>query len=367
MKKPRFLYIFLVLIFLLPASIGAIDIGLVVNEYFGYSNPRGFEFRAGIVPRASILIGENSNIFFSAEFEVGKKDGAYYHSERMNFLRTEFSTVMGPWGFRIGRFNYSDPLTFAAEGLFDGVQLTHTNFLGRTSIGAWYSDTYNLLAAIEWEHPSVMDLFQFKASYTGNIDVSFASSTDKFHSHFFTFKAGLPISSFLIEVGGVHEVTRTEEAGVPDTYAQALAFELGFYWTLPTSFPSRLSFIGRTALGPFVPVRPKHYGEIFTASLSGITIITLDYTARVFRQLGAGVTASYYIRNDIDVPNSFPIAGGNNGQMLGGEVSTKIVWNPFSDLQFILGAGAFFPAMGNNWPNIDPLWRIDLTLILAVL
>jgi len=368
MKKNRFIYIFLILIFLLPASIGAIDIGFVVNEYFAYDNFKGFEFRAGLVPRLSFIFGDHSSFFMSAGFDVGKKDGEYYYSEYLELLRTEFSTLYGPWGIRAGRINYSDPLSFSASGLFNGIHLTHTSSQGRTGIGIWHAGQQQILSAVEWEHPAVLDLFSLKAAYTGNMTNPFSSPNDAFNSHFFTLKAGLPISSFIIELGAVHEWTETLIQNDAPVYSQALAAELGFYWTVPTPFTSRLSFIVRTAIGPFVPVSPKTYGEIFTANLSGITIVTADYTARFLRQLGAGVTLSYFIRNDLQTPNSFTIsAPGNNGYLLGGEITSRVVWSPFSDLQFILGGGAFFPAMGNNWPNVNPLWRINLTLIFAIL
>jgi len=51
---------------------------------------------------------------------------------------------------------------------------------------------------------------------------------------------------------------------------------------------------------------------------------------------------------------------------LGGELFANLVWSPFSDMQYILGAGVFLPAVGNNWPGATAVWRIDFSTIFSL-
>jgi len=191
MKKTRFNYLFLILILLLPVSLGAFDFGLLTNQYMGLSNAgeddNQFEYKGGVIPRFSYLFGETGSFYTSASFTVGYLDEFYFVPE---LLRTEFSIGFGGFGIRAGRFNYSDPLTYIANGLFDGIQLNHTSRFGRFGLGAWYTgfqykreakirmteedqriydlklnysdffDTYfapkRMLGSLNWEHPSLV-------------------------------------------------------------------------------------------------------------------------------------------------------------------------------------------------------------------
>jgi len=93
----------------------------------------------------------------------------------------------------------------------------------------------------------------------------------------------------------------------------------------------------------------------------------LTYSARFFETLGASFTASYFIRNDLLTPASYIVTGEDKGKnLLGAELFSKVIWSPFSDMQFSLGVGTFLPPFGNNWPSARAIWKIDLATVIAI-
>jgi hypothetical protein len=49
------------------------------------------------------------------------------------------------------------------------------------------------------------------------------------------------------------------------------------------------------------------------AKLSGIAMVSVDYIAQVFDTLSAGISSSYFIRNDSKTFNAYPLSEGNSG------------------------------------------------------
>jgi len=405
------------LILLLPISLFAFDFGLITNQYIGYGNSGGdenyFKYQGDILPRISFLIGDSGELFLSAGMTLGYEEEFFYVPE---LLRTEFSMRFGSSRIKAGRFTYSDPLSFIANGLFDGLQFTHNSNAGNFSVGAWYTgllykknanitmtgndqaiydsvldyndffDTYfappRLLASLNWEHPSIAELLSLKIALAGQIDLT--DKDEKYHSEYFILKAGIPVKSFLIELGGSLELSQsTLPAALPEEaednqLAMAFAWSLGLFWTLPTSFNSRLSLVGNFAGGrtddfirAFVPVTTETFGNLLEAKLSGLTAIDLNYTARINRFLGTSLTASYFIRNDLGTFKGYPIIGAADGTeddkyFLGAELYARLIWSPTSDLQLNLGGGAFIPSLGDAAPDEKARWRVELTAVLAL-
>jgi len=407
--KQRFLKLsaafFLIALFLLPVSLFAFDFGLITNHYMAYGNKGAdkdtFTWQSDILPRFSFLIGDNADFFFSAGLTLGFEDDFYYVPE---LLRTEFSMRFSNSAIKAGRISYADPLSFLASGLFDGVQFSHNSAIGNFSVGALYtgllykktanitmtaadqtrydsvldynsfSETYfappRFLTALDWEHPSVAQLFALRAAFIGQVD--FSDEDEKYDSQYFTIKAVIPVKNFLFELGGSLETSqlKTSPSNVNDV---ALAWSLGVFWTLPTSFNSRLSLAGNFAgggtddLGAFVPITTKSYGDILEAKLSGLSVIELKYTARFTETIGTDLKASFFVRNDLATYQGYPLDDeAKDEYFLGTEIFARFVWSPVSDLQLNLGGGAFFPALGNV-SDKKPLWRVELSAILAIL
>lgn len=417
MKKTRVYFLLLIFIFLAPAFLGAVDFGFLLNQHlgFGYTevDDNFVEYKAGLVPYLSMLIGKNGSFYTSASMMLGYKDEFYFYPE---LLRTEFEMNLGAIGISAGRIAYADPLTYIAEGLFDGFRVTHTSAMGRFGFGAWYTglqfkksanitmtdddqalfsssldygdfaNTYfaprRFLAALGWEHLSIAGLLRINAAILGQFDAT--KSDGSYHNQYFIVKTGIRLNSLLFEAGGSMEIAQIKyysrdnlgQVVVDSNYTSKLGFlgELGVYWTVPTEFRSRLSFVGWFAgghkndtLGAFVPVTTKSYGEILKAKLTALSAFTLDYSARVMDSVGAGVSASYFIRNDKVTANTYPMtSAATDKSMLGMELFARLTWSPFSDLQIGLDGGMFLPQMGNVWKDGKVLWKIDLTAVLAI-
>jgi hypothetical protein len=379
----------------------AFDFGLITSQYVASANPgtkdADFEYRADIMPRLLFLFGDTGKLSVSAGMTLGIADGFYYVPE---LLGTEFTFQSGNWEFTAGRMQYTDPLGFIASGLFDGARLTHASKAGVFGVGAWYTGLlykknaiitmtawdqasydspilYNdflktyfaprrLLAALDWEHPSIMERLLLKAALVVQADLS--SRDEKYHSQYAVLKASVPINQFMFELGGSFEAAESKNFNI------AFAWDFGVFWTPPANFNSRLSLTGHFTGGntggfiaAFVPVTGKFYGDILKVKLSGISILSLDYTARFIDTLSASLTVSHLIRNDQGTYAVWPASGANNsGYSLGTELFARVVWSPVSDLNLNLGGGAFFPVLGNVNPKERAQWLIELGVIYAV-
>jgi len=407
MRKIRGLFVclFLIVTLILPVSLSALDFGLITSHYAGYDNQTdsegGFEYRGDMLPRLTGLIGDFGEFILSAGLSFRVKDELYYVLE---LLRTEINMRFGGSSIKAGRIYYSDPLGFIANGLFDGIQFSHNSSAGIFNIGAWYTgflyketanitmtdndrDIYEaavnygdflnsyfapsrLLASFDWEHPSIAELFSLKAAVTGQVD--FSGADEKLHTQYFTVKASFPAKSFLFEIGGSLQAAQTVWA---DDYKFTMAFagDFGIFWTLPSSFHSRLSLSGRFSGGriddfmtAFIPVTNEIYSEIFQPKLSALSILGLNYTARLNHTIGTSLSASCFVRGDLGTFTGYPAAEDSEGYFLGTEFYARLVWSPFSDLQFNIGGGAFLPALGDAGPEEKILWRAEITMVLAL-
>jgi len=396
--------IFLILLLILPVSIFAYDFGLIINENDGFGNAvsedNAFDFKIDILPRFSTLIGDNGEFIISAGFSFGKENEEFFYIPEL--LRTEFSMRFGDSGIKVGRINYSDPLSFIANGLFDGVQYYYNSGAGSFRFGAWYTgfqykkraniamtedDQENLLiptddfdtyfaskrafASVGWEHPSVGEFLHLNTAVIGQVDLN-GTDTD-YHSQYVILKVAIPINNFLFELGGSVEFSQQTVAD-ENKFNTAFAGEIGLFLLFPSKFNTRLSFTGTIAsgmvndsVGAFIPISGKEYGYILKSKIPGLSVFSLNYSSKFGNFLGGSFTASYFVRNDLGTFNSYPVTAENDGYFLGPEASARITWSPASDLQFNLGGGAFFPSLGDAGPKEDIKWRVDLSVILSLL
>jgi len=404
MKKTNLLFfISYFLFFIFPLS--AYDFGLVISENDGFGNSvsedNAFDFKVDILPRFSTLIGDNGEFIISAGFSIGMENEEFFYIPEL--LRTEFNMRFGNSGLKVGRFNYSDPLSFIANGLFDGVQYYYNSGAGSFRFGAWYTgfqykkraniamteddqtalstpfeygdiDTYfasrRVISSVGWEHPSIGEFLHLNTAFVGQTDLNDVDT--KYHSQYVILKAGIPINNFLMEFGGSVELSQT--VADENKFNTAFAGEIGLFLLFPSKFNSRLSFTGiitsgetDDAIGAFIPITGNEYGYILKSKISGLSVFSLNYSSKFSNSLGGSFTASYFVRNDLGTFNSYPVTAENDGYFLGPEASARITWSPASDLQFNLGGGAFFPSLGDAGPKEKVKWRVDLSVILSLL
>ena len=413
----------LLIVLFLPGFVWAIDFGIVLDQNADYGGFVGsaddladglFTYSGILIPRVSAMIGDTGDIIVSAGFQAAYSDGWFFVPE---LLRTEFSFYSGMFGFTVGRMQYSDPLGFIADGLFDGAQFSLTSEAGTFSLGAWYTgllykrraniamttdelksyaiqldfsdfaNTYfaprRLVAAIGWEHLGWK--VKTRLSVLGQADLAdgFNFSNEKLlHSQYLIGKASLPGNVFSLDAGGAFSLTQ-----YGGELSSAFAAELGIAVTPPMRIRSRISLLGRYASGafegdtftPFEPFTIKTQGEILNAKLSGLSFISLDYIARLHNTFSVGITSSYFIRNDLKTYSAYPVLNESNtletsplrlvegsGYLLGNEFFARLLWSPLSDMQFNLGGGVFLPSLGNVAPDADMSWRVELNVIIAL-
>ena len=414
MKK----YLFIALIFLLPfAAVSAAEFSLLTSQYFAAEkqgeNDTGFEYQANILPGFAHIFNESCDVYLSAGITLGWKEEFKWTPE---LLRTEFSWQNSSMSFRLGRINYSDPLGLIASGLFDGLQFSHSSIAGTFSIGAWYtgflykktsyivmnerdlvsfnvpfnpekfSDTYfasrRLLASLDWWHPSIAGLFQLRAAVTAQFDLPNAeknSKTEKYNSQYYTVKAVIPVKNIDIELGGSVE---TSQYTASDAKVNAaLAGIANVFFKIPTKFSSSISLTSRFATGSkekikaFTPITNRFYGDIHKMRMPGSSLLGLSYTARFTPEFGMSFGASHFLRHDNTSYLGYPFKTDENnvikkeyknGRSIGTEFTTRLVWSPFTDLQFNLGGGVFLPVLGNAAAKEKPLWVAELTLVFAL-
>ena len=387
--------------FLLPASLGATDFGLILNQSAeaGGVEEASFLYEANFIPRFSFLLGDSGEFIVTAGMTAGYDRDGYVIPE---LLRTELSWLFSNAAITAGRMQYSAPFDYVAGGLFDGFQFSYDSPAGTFNAGVWYtgllykkkanitvtaedsqsyhavvdydnfSDTYfasrRIVTAFGWDHPSIAELVRVKLAVIAQADMN--GRDDYLHSQYVTAKIGVPVESFFFELSGALELAETG-----DGFNIGLAGELGAFWTLPTAFPSRLSFTGhfssgKATSGPlaaFTPITAKPCGAVLEAEPSGISSLSLDYTANLYKTFSAGLTSSYFIRSDLGTYTGYPLDTENNdGYFLGNEFFTRLVWSPVSDLQISLGGGIFLPSTGNASPGRESLWRIKLAAVLAL-
>jgi len=373
------------------------DFGLLLNQNAGYGGIGGdgnFDYSIGIAPRVTGLIGKTGDFIISGGFELDYNDGWGYVPE---LLRTELSLHPGSWAIDIGRVYHSDPLGFIAEGLFDGVKLAYNSEAGTFSAGAWYTGllykkragiamtaeesaansapldygdfagTYfapkRFLGALGWEH--LGGAVQARASILGQFDFF---GDGPLNSQYAVVKLTVPVNALSFDLGGCFELL--QDSG---DFKTAFAAEAGIAYTPPTRIRIRLSLLARYSSGgsgklsAFTPFTTESQGDILGVKLSGLSIISLDYVARLHPALSAGLTSSYFIRNDSATYTGYPLPGdGSGGNFLGNEFFGRLLWSPVSDLQASLGVGVFLPSMGDAAPKADSLWRVELSVVFSL-
>ena len=391
--KRVFFFVF-VFVFFVPASLSARDFGLILNQGGGTGGSGGrmdSDYTAILIPRLSFLIGDVGDLHLSASIEA-----ACYNDDWdivPELLRAEFSWRSGNTDLRLGRMVFSDPLSIAAAGLFDGVRLSHHTMSGTFGVGVWFTgllyrnraniamtehdDTSawgfgdpaghyfasrRLMWALYWNHPFVAEMLRLNITMMGQFDLNGRYRASHYHNQYLMARASLPLQRFIFDLGGVFELAQATGNGSNGNteILTAFAADAGIHWAPPAQFPNMLSLTCRfssgegDSLSAFTPITAASYGEILQAGISGLCIISLTYTARLHHTFSASMNVSHFI------------SMGNSASSLGTELFGRLIWSPVSDLSLNLGGGAFLSAHGNSENDLDTRWRIELAATLAL-
>ncbi|GHV86128.1 hypothetical protein AGMMS50230_17360 [Spirochaetia bacterium] len=396
------------LFLLLPAlSLGAMDMGLFVDgtaslESLGSGNENRYAVSGTLIPWVSSpLLGENALLYASAGLTAAYENKEFTLVPEL--LRTEFT-----WFFnnkagaelKAGRMQYSDPLGFIAAGLFDGVSFSMDWGNAEVYAGAWYTgllykknanitmtgtellsyalplayddffDTYfaprRMVLALGYENPTLTELIRLKLALIAQFDLN--GEETQYHSQYLVGKLSIPLGRFFVGEAGLC----FEAAQNAGTAKLGLAGELGLGYFLPTAIQDKIALLGRFSsgtvegapIGTFTPITTESQGKILKAKLSGLSMISLTYTARLLETLSVTVENSYFVRSDLASYQGWP--AGKEGYFLGDELAASLLWRPLSDLQINLGGGVFLPSLGNVAKNEPARWRIELSVLLAL-
>ena len=392
----------IILVFLSCAMVFAHDFGIILDQSIGASsegNRTSSEYLGILIPRFSTLIGDNGYFYASAGFSLEYQDEWLFIPE---LLRTEFSWqfdngALTPGYVTLGRMYYSDPLGFAADGLFDGVQYTYDMMdLGLLSAGVWYTgllyknraniimterdldkwslrldyrnfiETYfapnRIFTALDWEPQGNRGLYRLNLSLLAQFDLS----KDDFHTQYLVGSLVIPFDFFVLNLG-----TSFELLHVVDRYKFAFAGTAGAIFELPVRFANELTVSASIASGQFgnppinayIPITSRYTGRVLRERFSALTVLSVEYLTLLTPNLSATASSSYFIRNDLYTPFYY---GQRDKYFMGGEFYGNLIWSIFSDLQFNLSAGFFLPQLGNSAPHANPVWRIELGAILSI-
>ena len=399
-------------------SLSAFEWGFLMNQTLGVDGVAGgadnqdtkLSYSGALLPWFSIPLGSPGNpagkLYFSAGvtalYPNNNSDMPVFFVPEL--LRTELAFRIGANSeLKFGRMNYSDPLGLVVHGLFDGARFTFSLKNSTFSTGVWYTgfqykktanitmtesdslsfhqafdyakftDTYfaprRLIAALDWNNPYAASWLRLKISLIGQYD--FTRDDSYYHSQYLVIKAGIPAGNFNFDIGGCFEL-----AEIPDELKISFAGDLGIGWVLPTPIRDKLQLTFRLTNGAipdspiaaFGPITTISQGDILQAKFSGLSMLRLDYTARLHDTFSFNIASSYFIASDYVTYEGYPqvSSGERDGYFLGNEFYGRLIWSPLSDLQFNLGGGIFLPSMGNTGSQSGALWRINLNVTLAI-
>ena len=381
-KRPLLSLLFIICYLIFVPCLWAFDVGLTLDQNAYYSGDNTIGYKGLLIPRLSGLMGDIGEFYFSAGINYQNNPW----SNVPELLRTELFWSQGGMELSLGRISYSDPLGFIASGLFDGERFSYHTDDGTFGFGAWYTgfiykkriniemtkgdkesndtalDYDNLigsyfaprriLAAIDWEHQGLAERAYARFSLLGQFDLTGA----QLYSQYIIGKMIVPFKIFAISFGGCLEFMEN-----PKGKNIAYAAELGT--TLRTasqglSLLARYSSAKSDSIAAFLPVTTNAQGQILKAKLSGLSMASLDYTARLHRSFTISLTPSYFFLSDFKK---------SSGNLLGAEIFGALYWSPLPDVSVNLGSGVFLPRLGNNKPYGNNLWRVEINLVLSLL
>jgi len=372
------------------------DAGLLADQQIEADNTR-IEYSPVFIPWFSWYGNNGLSFYFSALLSMQYEksfDGAD-DSWGNPFLIPELSRFALSYrrqGFFItaGRIAYTDALGITASGLFDGFRIETGLPVGSISVSALYTgflfkkNAEILMTAADniahikpWDFENFGNYFASKRAMA-----SFRWDTPVAEYHTFTFEA---LAQF--DLNGNDESLHSQYGALLfELYPQGKAgliigalFEamednggfkaaLGalarFKADIPGGLNDGINLTLRFGSGSwddtfaaFTPVISSAQGEIFSGSISGLGMISAEYTALFHRTFRAEAALRYFIRTYND-PES-------EGLFYGGEVWAAIAWQPFNELRFLIEGGAFFPGLGNIFSDTDVQWKARAGLILS--
>ncbi|MCL2066481.1 MAG: hypothetical protein FWG99_03340 [Treponema sp.] len=288
-----------------------------------------------------------------------------------------------------GRVGYTDTTGLAAAGLFDGFRLEADLPAGSMSAGLFYTgllykktaeiimtaddvnnyaqpwdwDTYGasrrLLTALRWNIP----LAEYHAlSFEALAQFDLNGSEETLHSQYTEIQAEFyPQSRLGIILGALFETMQNSDGGFSAAFGAAGRLKTDLPGTLNHGLNVTVKYTSgnwNDTFAAFTPINSRTQGLIFPGSISALALLRADYEARILSTLAAEGTMCYFFRTFEDP--------GESGSVYGGELWASLAYQPFDDVRITLGGGAFFPGLGNIYPDdTDTMWKVRAGLAIS--
>jgi hypothetical protein len=407
----RFLFL-AVMIFFSAGSVFSFDFGLLIDQRVRAERAIGaagnsFSYTPGFTPWFSWDGGQGLSLYCSGifSFEYNRYGDNRDGSEGWNrpVLFPEISRFALRWRsghdlvFEAGRMFYADTTGFAASGLFDGFRLEADLPSGSIAAGLWYTgllyketteiimtsadarhyaelwDLYHpgayfasrrALASFRWDMP----LGEFNAlslEILAQFDLN--GDDEALHSQYGELQAEFfPAPKLGVTAGVLFEIMEHGDG----TCTAALGMLARLKTDVPGSLDDGLALAVQFSSGQwndtftvFTPLSSPAQGMIFPKPLSGLALLSADYTVRLPQYLFLDSAVRYFIRTYNGERN----AAGAEGYRYGAELWASLAWQPLDDLRLSLGGGLFFPGLGNIYPaDNGAAWNITAALALSL-
>ncbi|MDR3247907.1 MAG: hypothetical protein LBT39_03885 [Treponema sp.] len=396
-------------------AVSAIDFGLVIGQAVDLTNVNtadepGLNYTGTYSPWFSAELGETASLYLSGKVSTIYENEKWKPKEPPllpEVGRTEILWRPVPSVYlEAGRLPFRDPAGIIAAGFFDGLggsvvlgkarlnaHVLYTGLLYKetakiimsTHDAAAYSvpfafddaDSYfssrRIASSVGAEFSDLTPRTTLTLNALAQFDVNDRDSDALFHSQYLTAHYTAFLLDTLNVTGAVvFGLAENQEAwgNSPHAHFAALA---GVDWELPGDVQDMLSGEVRWSSGAaddvaaFTPINSIAQGQVFTPKLSGLTAIKGQYTARLSKVFSASASGTYFIRTDGETLVGADYPASTTRRLMGGELYGNVLWAPVSDVVITLGAGAFFPGMGDVFVKQAPvLWKVTLGLILSV-
>jgi len=395
----RVLLLLVLLLCVIAGAVFSLDFGVLMEHEIEATNDLFF-YSPSLTPWFSWDGGGNisayaSGIFFFEYYNYSNNSGESGWAKpvfRFDLARTAVSwDINDSMSLEAGRVRYDDALGFTAAGLFDGARfqmilpqgvinagLLYTGLLYRESAlilmtandaaryyEPWDKDFSNyfassrLLTTARWDMPLFGDANTLSAELLAQFDLN--GNADYLNSQYVEAKYEFYLTdSFGLTAGALLEIMQ-------NSWGAAAAF--GLFYGMGMEMPGALkdwinvnikftSGSSNENFPAFMPISSVSQGEVFQEPLSGLMLLSGDYSLRINKTMYAEAFLRYYIRTYKD-----PLAEGN---FYGGELWGSFAWQPFDDARLTAGGGVFLPALGNVYPDgTGPMWKVNVTLAMS--
>jgi len=291
-----------------------------------------------------------------------------------------------------GRIGYSDPLGMTAAGLFDGARVETALGKGSLSAGAFYTGLlYKETAMIvmngadiasylkPWDYGSFENYFASKRflaslrydmllleyhllSFESLAQFDLNGADETLHSQYGSAMIELfPMGKTGFAFGAVVQMMENSEGDFNMGLGALARFRMDAPGPLNDGFNITAKFGSGNwsdTFTAFTPVCSPAQGILFPGNISGLAVFSADYMVRLNRALFAETAFLYFTRSYNET-----LAKGN---FYGGEFQASVQWQPLEDVRLTAAGAAFFPGIGNAYPDgSDIMWKIRAGLAIS--